>query len=263
MGQCECDSSNSNQKMQNTNSSRSPIQSKTSSYISSLNNSNIIKPLKNLNRNSLIYSETNLGIKIAKIFLINECGISLSLLDNKGDLDSNFNGWRMNSFNGPPGYLKNFYPPIGWTTIGLKVWGKYDKGDNTWFGTSNVLGEWYIGYHGIKTKNSIYGILTNGFIKGPNQSFANYKNINPLSYKNYYLCQEGAYFTPEINEARSYTDIIKYNQYNLRIVFMCRINPYKVRIADKRGIAEYWITNGGTDEVRPYRILFKFENNAY
>ena len=41
---------------------------------------------------------------------------------------------------------------------------------------------------------------------------------------------------------------------------MCRINPYKVRIADKEG-AEYWLTNGGTDEVRPYRILFKFENN--
>ena len=108
MGQCECDSSNSNQKMQNTNSSRCPIQSKTSSYISSLNNSNIIKPLKNLNCNCLICSETNLDIKIAKIFLINECGISLSLLDNKGDLDSNFNGWRMNSFNGPPGYLKIF-----------------------------------------------------------------------------------------------------------------------------------------------------------
>ena len=88
----------------------------------------------------------------------------------------------MNSFNGPPGYLKNFYPPIGWTTIGLKVWGKYDNGDNSQLGTSNVPGEWYIGYHGIKTKNSIYGILTNGFIKGSNQSFANYKNINPLSY---------------------------------------------------------------------------------
>ena len=129
MGQC--DSSDSNQKMQNINSSRCPIQSKTSSYISSLNNSNIINPLKNLNCNCLICSETNLEIKIAKIFLINECGISLSLLDNKGDLDSNFNGWRMNSFNGPPGYLKNFYPPIGWTTIGLKVWGKYDNGDNS------------------------------------------------------------------------------------------------------------------------------------
>ena len=81
-----------------------------------------------------------------------------------------------------------------------------------------------------------------------------------MTYYNYFNCGRGVYFTPEINEANSYTDIIKYNQYNLRIVFMCRINPYKVRIADKEG-AEYWLTNGGIDEVSPYRILFKFENN--
>ena len=248
-----CDSSNKNNPNNN----------------SKLNNNNNIIPLKNQNIvninnsskcNCIICSEQNEEIKIAKLFLVNDCLIPFDLLDTQGDLTNDFNGWRMNSYNGPPGYLKKFIPPIGWTTIGLKVLNKYDNGDNTWLGTKNVPGEWYIGYHGIKFKNSINGILTNRFLEGPNQSFEFYKNKNPLTYYNYFNCGRGVYFTPEINEANSYTDIIKYNQYNLRIVFMCRINPYKVRIADKQG-AEYWLTNGGTDEVRPYRILFKFENN--
>ena len=51
---------------------------------------------------------------------------------------------------------------------------------------------------------------------------------------------------------------------------MCRINPYKVRIAKIRYNEESWIVNGDKlddingkirdDEVRPYRILIKFEN---
>lgn len=51
---------------------------------------------------------------------------------------------------------------------------------------------------------------------------------------------------------------------------MCRINPYKVRIASLGINKEYWIVNGNKidekygsskpDEVRPYRILLFKEN---
>ena len=198
----------------------------------------------------------NIYVKTAKLFLVNDCQIPLSMLDEKGDCTS---GWRENSQNGPPGYLKNYIPPKGWTAIGINVWNKYDFGNNDWLGINNNNGEWYIGYHGIKKKEAILGILTNGFIIGPGQTYKDSYNNNLLTKYNYLLCEEGAYFTPDINEANKYTDIIKYNNYDLRVVFMCRINPHKVRITNTLKNKEYWLTNGKTDEVRPYRILFHFE----
>ena len=46
---------------------------------------------------------------------------------------------------------------------------------------------------------------------------------------------------PDIEEAKKFTSLFLYNGYNYRIVFMCRINPYKVRIADIDNNKEYWI----------------------
>ena len=100
------------------------------------------------------------------------------MLDNAGDCTC---GWHVGSKNGPPDYLKSFIPPNGWTAIGLKVNNLFDDGDNTWLGTSNVVGEWYVGYHGVKTMNSINNILFNGFRRGPGQDFKNYNNLNPLT----------------------------------------------------------------------------------
>ena len=58
---------------------------------------------------------------------------------------------------GPKYYPKYFIPPIGWTAIALKVSHKYT--DNTWIGNTNEDGEWYVGYHGVKTKDSINNIF--------------------------------------------------------------------------------------------------------
>ena len=64
---------------------------------------------------------------------------------------------------GPPLYPKYFIPPIGCTAIALKVSKKYDGGDDKWIGNSNSNGEWYIGYHGVKTMKSINNIYFKGF----------------------------------------------------------------------------------------------------
>ena len=64
-------------------------------------------------------------------------------------------GWRIDDKNGPPGYLKDYIPPIGWIGVGLKVKNIYDEGDNIWLGRKKTKGEWYICYHGTKTKESI------------------------------------------------------------------------------------------------------------
>ena len=284
MGSCE--QTSVKQKNQNNNYPPNLSQKQNNTFLSNQKNNNInIVPLKQINStsifptkiyqkntnniilsqnctcNCILCSEKNLDIKIAKMFLINDCNITLGELDKAGDLTREFIGWRENSQNGPPGFLKKFIPPKGWTAIGLKVLNKYDNGDNTWLGTSNTPGEWYVGYHGIKDKDAISGIIRNGFIIGPRQQYMDSYNKNPLTYFSYMCCEKGAYFTPDINDAQSYTGIINYNQYNLRIVFMCRINPIRVKIADIGEYREYWLTNGTTDEVRPYRILFKFENN--
>ena len=86
----------------------------------------------------------------------------------------------------------------------------YDNGNNTWIGTSNINGEWYIGYHGTKTMTSISGIVMNGFKRGDDQQCKNYVNINPLNNLIYPKCGEGVYFTPDINEAKTYTNTISY-----------------------------------------------------
>ena len=55
-----------------------------------------------------------------------------------------------------------------------------------------------------------------------------------------------------------YTKIIKYKDYKLRVVFMCRINPELVKICNDD---KYYVVSGGNvdNEVRPYRVLFHFE----
>ena len=107
-------------------------------------------------------------------------------------------------------------------------------------------------------------------LEGDGQFYKENDNINPLTWYNYSKCGEGVYFTNEINEAYNYTDPIPYNGNNYRIVFMCRVNPYKVRIADIGENNEYWIVDGDklgdlfgrkrSDVVRPYRILVLKEN---
>ena len=38
---------------------------------------------------------------------------------------------------------------------------------------------------------------------------------------------------------------------------MCRVNPKMIREPDKKDKEPYWILNGNSNEIRPYRILIK------
>ena len=202
----------------------------------------------------------------AKNFLYYKCFISPSIIDDMGTTNI---GWRRGAKSGPYFYLKDYIPPEGWTAIGLKVVNLYDDGNNEWLGTKNTRGEWYIGYHGVKTIESIQNIYKQGFRRGDGQVHENDPNINPLNNYIYPYCGKGVYFTPDINEAKSYAQFIEYNNYNYKIVFMCRINPLYIKIADLGNNKEYWIVEGDklgdlngkkrSDVVRPYRILFMKE----
>ena len=117
---------------------------------------------------------------------------------------------------------------------------------------------------------SVNGIINIGFRSGVRQTHNLSKNSNPLTNKEYPLCGIGVYFTPDIDEAKEYTAPIYFKGYYYKVVFMCRINSYKVRIRSapfnpSNSLLDYFIVNGvelkddvGTKrdyEVRPYRIL--------
>ena len=233
---------------------------------SPLNTFNNIMP-NNFNMNLNFNMNTNLQQK--KDILINGCHVPINLLDSRGDIE---NDWDTGRKSGPPGYLKDYFPPIGWTGIGLKVLDLYDNKDNRWLGNSNQDGEWYIAYHGIKAINIISSIINNGFKRGPFQGYKDYQNINPLSNREYPFCGEGVYFFPYFDDVKSNAYLLNYNGIKFRVILMCRINPYKAR-ACKYGINnhELFIVNGDRlddnfwrkrdDEVRLYRILIYIEDN--
>ena len=199
--------------------------------------------------------------------------ICMNILSNCFNIPSSYfspkgnclnNSWRVDKKSGPPEGLKEYYPPQGWYGIGLQAWDLYDDKDNTWIGTSNKKGEWYITYHPISSIPSVLGILENGFRRGPYQDLEDEDNLNPLTKEKYPKCGEGVYFIPEIKEAEKYAVNFKYLNYQFKIALMCRVNPYEVRIADFFG-KERWIVNGDNlkdpngkkrdNEVRAYRIL--------
>ena len=99
--------------------------------------------------NELEEYEKKQGAKIYGInfeCLLNFCNISPSMFDH--NYDQLNDGWGRNQKRGPPGYLMDYDPPIGYKGYALKVAGQYDNGNDTWLGMDNVEGEWYIAYHG-------------------------------------------------------------------------------------------------------------------
>ena len=57
-------------------------------------------------------------------FLINGCKVPSNIFDKRGNC---LGDWETGRKNGPPGYLKDYYPPIGWYGIGLHAWNLYDN----------------------------------------------------------------------------------------------------------------------------------------
>ena len=220
----------------------------------------------NLN-NNMIGINNNIRFDPDFDFLVNENGCRIPLDKFDSNLDSDFNP-AYPRMTGPIGYLKGYTIPKGWKGFGLNVINQYE--DNDWLGRCNSPREWYIGYHGTKNKGSINGIINQGFRRGNGQTHQKSNNSNPLTNKEYPLCGKGVYFTPDIEEAKKYTEPIEYNGYKYRVVFMCRINPYKTRIHSNpneplNSLRDYFIVEGDElndfygikrdNEVRPYRIL--------
>ena len=183
--------------------------------------------------------------------ILGGCKLSKDLLDPKGNRND---GWAIGEKRGG----KPYDPPLGYIGIGLKVLNKYDSGNNAWIGMKNIPGEWCVAYHGIGRNKpldivkQITGIIAKTQLKqGKGQVHKNHEDQFHPGKK----VGEGVYCTPNIKiAADKFSGLSEINGIKYKTVLMVRVKPEAIRQCK---CADYWVVNGTTDEIRPYRILYK------
>ena len=173
-------------------------------------------------------------------------------LDSRGNRSD---GWAIGEKRGG----KDYDPPLGWKGIGLRVLDKFDNGDNTWLGMTNEPGEWCVAYHGVardqtseKVKYVTGEICKTTFNPGKNQVHDICDDLFHPGKK----VGVGVYCTPKIETAGdNYAGISVINGIKYLTVLMVRVKPEAIR--NCKCYDDYWVVNGTTDEIRPYRILYK------
>ena len=181
--------------------------------------------------------------------ILGGCKLSKKLLDERGN---RVEGWGVNEKRGG----RPYNPPIGWIGIGLRVLDKYENND--WVAFDGNKNEWCVAYHGVGRFSDSEGVkdITGKIIKGTfkvgqNQVHKNCENINKPGTK----VGEGVYCTPNVDTACAYSGVSKINGKQYQTVLMVRVKPGAIRECTDSG--DYWVVNGTTDEIRPYRILYK------
>ena len=183
------------------------------------------------------------------------CRLSKNQLDSRGNRSS---GWGVNENRGNKPYI----PPLGWIGIGLKVMDKYDN-NNTWIGMSNVQGEWCVAYHGVGSGSSSDDVknITGSIYKGAFRAGGRQAHRScPDRYHPGRTVGDGVYCTPRPDIAEAYAGISVINGKRYKTVLMVRVKPIAIRNCANCYDAKddlYWVVNGTTDEIRPYRILYK------
>ena len=174
------------------------------------------------------------------------------MLDTKGNRNK---GWGVNEKRGGLPYE----PPLGWIGFGINVLDKYDNGNNDWLAYNGNPNEWAIAYHGIgngrsesEVKKFVNLIVTSNTLKkGQRQRHSDCPNINKKITGDEFV-GEGAYCTPSPKIMYDYAGSCG----GYKMAVMLRVNPKRIRFC-KCYQKKYWVLNGSTDEIRPYRILIK------
>jgi hypothetical protein len=183
------------------------------------------------------------GVKIKSINIQPLSGgikLSPAMFDKRGNRKS---GWGVGETRGGRPYLP---PTKGYVGHGLKVMDKYDGGNNDWLDFNNNPNEWCVAYHATNLKFA-ESIMENGLKAGSRQLYERSDDINHPGKK----VGKGVYFSPDICE----TEIYGSDCEGYKCVFMCRVNPKKIRIP--KDCKNYWVVNGNSNEIRPYRLLIK------
>ena len=204
---------------------------------------------ENVIRQKLVQGEI---IDCQMVPLLEACRLSPSIFDVR------YHKFYNNNFNnnvqrrGGEEYLS----PSSWTAYGINVIGKYDFGNNNWLGNNNGKGEFAVAYYGInnlfnQNMNMVQNLLS---LMGNQESGRTFINVNN-SRRPGEKCKTGAYFYRNPNYAENSSETIKIGGFDYKIMFMCRVNPSKIRQPET--FQDCWILNPTPNEVRPYKILIK------
>ena len=186
--------------------------------------------------------------------LMPACRLSKYQLDPMGN---RFGGWGVNEKRGG----EEYDPPVGWIGIGLKVFNTYFN--DRWIDMNNHRGEWVVAYHGVGSglkADEVLGIPGNiigmGFKAGRRQFHKDCEDQFHPGQK----VGEGVYVTPMIEVAEAYAGVCIIKGQRYKTVIMARVNPSARRHCHEHDDSRdfnYWVVNGTSDEIRPYRILYK------
>ena len=204
--------------------------------------------------------------EIQKSLIMEGCKLNNKMLDAEGNRES---GWAVGEKRGGIDYIP---PTKGWKGYGIKVLGKYDDGNNDWLAYNGNPNEWAVAYHGVGTKlksentfersksentveKAVNNILVGGFKAGGRQAYATCKNDNPKCSDDY--VGEGVYCSPDPDVMENYAmECSKtVNKKKYKMGFMMRVKPDKIRYSNS--MKTYWVLDGTTDQMRPYRIMIK------
>ena len=183
-------------------------------------------------------------------YLIKECGCDPKYLDSKGN--TFFYYQPLNCLRGG----EKYNVPIGWIGFGLEVLNRYEN-DN-WLGNDGKEGEWAAAYHGFgksysgnNLKNLIKTIVHDNLRPGSGQACSgSYDKRHPGK-----ICGNGVYITPNINVAHGYAGILPLGKKTYNIIIMVRVNTKYIR--EPEYAQDYWIIDGNSNQLRPYRLLIK------
>ena len=200
------------------------------------------------------YKELSKLKSVQSGLIMGGCRLSKLQLDPKGN---RFYGWPIGETRGGEPYEA----PEGWIGIGLNVFDKF--WDDRWLDMKNLPGEWVVAYHGVgsglsadEVKGIPGAIIGMGFKAGRRQA---HKDCDDQFHPGQKV-GEGVYCTPSIKVAEAYAGVCIIGEKKYKTVIMSRVNPKARRhcntCPESRNF-KYWVVNGTTDEIRPYRILYK------
>ena len=142
-----------------------------------------------------------------------------------------------------------YYPPFGYIGIGLNVKNKYDKGNNNWLGKVNSKDEWVFDYYFLKNAKSI---KPNNIYVNSNHGHENCLDIFHRKEK----IGKGIYCFLKHEQVEELSETIKIDGNEYKFILQVRVNPISIKICEhcKNNII---FLKGTTNEIRPYRFLYK------
>lgn len=194
--------------------------------------------------------------RLAHEYFIKECGCDDKYLDPKGNIIFYYNPEE--NYRGG----EKYNVPVGWMGFGIEVTTRYHDAD--WLANDGRQGEWAVAYHGFgcrmqsnQIKSIIKTIIHDNLKPGSGQACAANDDIRHKGQK----CGTGVYVTPDINIAFDYAGLITLGKKSYKLVIMVRVNPSYIRTPSTQ--KDYWIVDGETNQLRPYRLLIKEFKNRY